>query len=151
MLRDIEFASEDRINISQQIFNEYKIPQRNFPIEPVAIIHSTFHDRIPSVTTETSSYIVYRLQQNRWLNSHNFLMYNPRRKLAWQTFLFPSSISEGGTKEVLDNLNKNKEIISEFLNTVYGEHEISYERSSEALDWLKQTYLLSKNLTNQKN
>jgi hypothetical protein len=144
MLRDIEFASEERINISKQIFIEHSIPHINFPIEPIRLIHSTFADRIPSISSETSRFLFYRLQQNRWINYYNFLAYNPRRKLAWQTFLFPSTLPAGNSESMFNNLNKNRNMISEFLNTIYGEHEISYERSYEALKWFKQFHPSSK-------
>jgi hypothetical protein len=150
MLRDIEFASEERINISKQIFREHQIPHNAFPVEPVQLMHSTFHGRIPSVSIETSRFILYRLQQNQWINNYNFLLYNPRRKLAWNEFLFPSTPPSPNSEDMLKNLNENRLIISEFLNTVYGEHEISYERSFEALKWLKRTYLTSTNQTDSK-
>jgi hypothetical protein len=50
----------------------------------------------------------------------------------------------------LINLNKNKNTISEFLNTIYGEHAISYERSSEALKWLQESSGSSKQITPSK-
>ena len=147
MLRDIEFASEERISIFKQIFNENKIPCQNFPIEPVALTHSTFHDRIPSVSNEASRFILYRLQQNRWVNYFNFLTYNPRRKLDWQFFLFPSTPPYTKGEQLVGNLNQNQKSISEFLYTVYGEHSISYERSFEALKWLKNVARVSTNKT----
>jgi len=149
MLRDIEFATEERINVSQQIFIEQNIPYKSFPIEPIPVKHTTFQHRIPSISTETSRYIFYRFQQNHWLNSYNYLIYNPRRKLSWQSFLFASS-KDNKDEAMFNNLNKNKDIIFEFINTIYGEHEISYERSFEALQWLKNTYMVSKNLTDSK-
>lgn len=91
MLRDIEFASEQRIDISRQIFTEHNISHNMFSIEPIRVTSTTFHDRIPSISAETSRFIFYRLQQHHWLNDYHFLMYNPRRKLSWQAFLFPSS------------------------------------------------------------
>jgi hypothetical protein len=75
-------------------------------------------------------------------------MYNPRRKLGWNVFLFPLTPPTPKSEEMLKNLNENRLIISEFLNTIYGEHEISYERSFEALKWLKQTHSTSMNQTN---
>lgn len=146
MLRDIEFASEYRINVSKNVFLEHKIPHNSFPIEPVSLIHATFHERIPTVTLETSRYLLYQFQLNRWINSFNYLIYNPRRKLAWQTFLFPSSPPSNNEK-LFENLNNNRVMISQFLNTIYGEHAISFERSHEALKWLKKTYLTSRNKT----
>lgn len=146
MLRDLEFASEDRINFSKNCFVEHQIPHKSLPIEPVVVIHSTFHERIPTVTLETSRYLLFQLQRNRWLNAFNYLVYNPRRKLTWQTFLFPSSPPKK-SETLFDNLQSNREIISQLLNTLYGEHAISFERSYEALKWLKRTYLTSKNKT----
>jgi hypothetical protein len=144
MLRDIEFASEERISVSKQIFVEQKIPCATFPVEPVKLIPMTFHDRIPSISREASRYIFYQLQRNHWLNHGNYLMYNPRRKLAWQTFLFPASNGDIKIAELANSLNANKNNITDFLNTVYGEHEMSYERSFEALKWLKELSMSSK-------
>jgi hypothetical protein len=149
MLRDIEFATEERINMSQKIFIEQKIPYKSFPVEPIPLTHATFHHRIPSISIETSRYIFYRLQQNHWLNSHSYLIYNPRRKLSWQAFIFASP-SDNKTEDMFKNLIKNKNIIFEFINTIYGEHEISFERSFEALKWIKSSYMVSKNLTDSK-
>ena len=147
MLRDFEFATEDRINVSKKIFHQHQIPYNAFPIEPVQVNYMTFHNRIPSVTVETSRFLLFRLQQNHWLNNHNFLMYNPRRKFGWNDFLFPSSLPNPKSVEMLKNLNQNRPLISQFMNTIYGEHAISYERSFEALKWLKQTYPTSRNRT----
>ena len=146
MLRDVEFASESRINVSKKVFLEQQIPFKSFPIEPITLTHSIFHDRIPSLTPETSRFLLYQLQLNRWVNTFSYLMYNPRRKLTWQSFLFPSTPLSN--RDVLyKNLNENRWIISQFLNTIYGEHEISYERSFEALKWLRGIYLTSRNKT----
>jgi hypothetical protein len=38
---------------------------------------------------------------------------------------------------ILENLDKHKNVFPDFLNTIYGEHEISFERSFEALKWLQ--------------
>ena len=144
MLRDIEFASESRISVSKQIFIEHKIPCNTFPIEPVKLIATTFRDRIPSVTRATSRYIYYQLQRSRWLNYHNYLIYNPRHQLSWRGVVFPSTDNDGKDRDLVKNLNDNKDKIIEFFNTIYGEHEISYERSFEALKWLKEVYMASK-------
>jgi hypothetical protein len=144
MLRDIEFATEERISVSKQIFVEQKIPCATFPVEPVKLMPMTFHNRIPSISREASRYIFYQLQRHRWLNYHNYLMYNPRRKLAWQSFLFPSINGNIKVAELAKSLNDNKNKITDFLNTVYGEHEMSYERSFEALKWLKELSMSSK-------
>jgi hypothetical protein len=149
MLRDIEFASEERINISKQIFYENKIRSRNFPIEPVVLSHSTFLERIPSVTSEASNFLLYRLQQNQWINYYKLLKYNPRRKLAWQSFLFPSTPPFADGEKLVANLNQNQKSISELLYTVYGEHSISYERSFEALKWLMQVAPVSVTTTSR--
>ncbi|CAF1395424.1 unnamed protein product [Rotaria sordida] len=151
MLRDIEFASEDRINNSIQIFIEQNIPCNRLAIEPVRITRVTFRDRIPSINIRTSQFLFNRLQQNHWLNPYHVLMYNPRRKFSWKQFLFPSSIAEVKNGEVFNNINQNKFQISEFLNTMYGEHEISYERSFEALQWLEKIYDSSKLRTDSNN
>jgi hypothetical protein len=136
MLRDIEFASEDRINISMQVFAEHKIPHKTFPIEPVCLSARTFNDRIPAITRETSNYLFYRLQQNHWLNYHNYLLYNPRRRHTWQTFLFPSTNDALKNEKTFNNINKYKHLIPDLLSTMYGEHAVSYERSHQALKWL---------------
>jgi hypothetical protein len=138
MLRDIEFASEDRINTSMQIFIREKIPYIGFDIEPISLTSTTFHDRIPTITYDTSHYIFYRLQQNQWLDEENYLLYNPRQKDGWETFLFTQKNNQ--TKKILKNLLKHKKIISEFFNTIYAEHEISFERSFEALKWHQRIY-----------
>ena len=143
----MEFASEDRINMSVQIFAEQSIPHKTCPIEPISLTPSLFHDRIPSISWETSHYLFFRLQQNQWLNMHNYLMYNPRRKRAWRDFLFQANHEQtihGGTQQ---NLNEHQREVFDFLNTIYGEHEISYERSFESLKWLLELYHLP---TNQK-
>jgi hypothetical protein len=150
MLRDIEFASEDRINISKQIFNEQKIPYNTFPVEPIRLTYKTFSDRIPSISQFTSNYIYDRLRKHRWLNMYYFLKHNPRRKLSWQSFLVPSSLDDVKDQQIFNDLKKNQNIITQFLNTVYGQHEISYERSFEALKWLKQLYISSQNVNHPK-
>jgi hypothetical protein len=147
MLRDIEFASESRINISRQIFTEQNIPFNSFPIEPISMTYKTFSDRIPSISQIASNYIYDRLRKYRWLNPYSFLKYNPRRKLTWQSFLLPFSNNDVKDEQIFNDLNRNKQIIIKFLNTIYGEHEISYERSYEALKWLKELYLSSHNET----
>jgi hypothetical protein len=140
MLRDIEFASEERINVSMNIFAQQKIPYIGFDIEPISLTSKTFHDRIPTIKKETSNYIFYRLQQNKWLDQENYLIHNPRRDMAWQTFLFTPTNKTSETEMILKDLKKHEKIISEFLNTIYGEHEISFERSFEALQWHKDIY-----------
>jgi hypothetical protein len=138
MLRDIEFASEDRINVSMQIFIKEKIPYIGFDIEPIRLTHKTFHDRIPTITDDASHYIYYRLLQNKWLDKQNYLIYNPRREDAWKTFLFTSKNNQ--TEEIQKNLEKHQKILPDFFNTIYGEHEISFERSYEALKWHQRVY-----------
>ncbi|CAF2372594.1 unnamed protein product [Rotaria sp. Silwood2] len=151
MLRDIEFASQDRINNSIKTFIEQKIPYTTLAIEPIRITRTIFRDRIPSITIKTSQYLFTRLQQNRWLNSYSILMYNPRRKFSWKKFLFPESINDARDEATFKNIDQNKNQISEFLNTLYGEHEISYERSFEALKWLKEVYHSSTLSTDSNN
>ena len=147
MLRDMEFASEDRINMSTRIFAEQSIPYRMCPIEPISLTPNLFHERIPTVTWETSQYLFYRLQQNQWLNMHNYLIYNPRRKRAWQEFLFKADNKPSRGAPTLTNLNEHQSAIFDFLNTIYGEHEISYERSFEAFKWLLELSHLPSNRT----
>jgi hypothetical protein len=140
MSRDTEFASESRINQSMKIFAKKKIPHISFVIEPISLTPTTFHDRIPTITKDTSEYIFYCLQKNAWLDSENNLKHNPRRKNTWQTL---SSIVFNKTMtstSILENLDKHKNVFPDFLNTIYGEHEISFERSFEALQWHKQIY-----------
>lgn len=145
MLRDVEFASESRINISRKVFADQQIPSNSLPIEPITLTHTVFHERIPSITPETSRFLLYQFQVQQWINAFGYLMYNPRRKLTWQSFLF--STSQSPTDKLSQNVHDNREIISQFLNTIYGEHEISYERSFEAFKWLKSVYLISRNKT----
>jgi hypothetical protein len=140
MSRDTEFASEERINASIRVFDRENIPYKSFSIEPIILTSTTCHERIPTITKDASSYIFYRLQQNRWLDSQNNLIYNPRRKDEWGTFLFIPINKTHETINILDNLNKNKHLLPDFFNTIYGEHEISFERSFEALLWHKQLY-----------
>ena len=138
MLRDSEFATEDRIKISLRIFSEQGIHAKTFPIEPVTVHPETFHRRVPTISSDTSRQIAYRLQQSQWLNRYNYLLHNPRRNLAWQGFLGRFDNNNPKNQEMLANMNKHKPIIIELMNTIYGEHEISYERSFEALQWLSQ-------------
>ncbi|CAF0941586.1 unnamed protein product [Rotaria sp. Silwood1] len=140
MLRDVEFASEERINASMRIFAREKIPHASFDIEPIALTRTIFHERIRTIKKETARYIFYRFEQNGWLGTYNYLRYNPRRKTTWQEFLFTPNNSSMETKEILQNIQENKHYFPDFLNTVYGEHEISYERSYEALKWHKKIY-----------
>ncbi|UJR15666.1 hypothetical protein I4U23_002600 [Adineta vaga] len=144
MLRDIEFASEQRINVSKQIFIEQKIPCITLPIEPVQLTSTTFHDRIPEINRDTSHFLYHQLQRYRWLNQHAYLMYNPRRKFDWQGFLFPSVYNRTLDQQLVKNIHQHKTHITEFLNTIYGEHEISYERSFEAFKWLLDIYKTAK-------
>lgn len=137
MSRDTEFASQTRINAAMQIFARENISHTAFNIEPIPLSSRAFHERIPTITPDTSNYIVYRFRQNNWLDGDNCLLYNPRRNKAWQTFLFESSANISLTADILTNLHDHNTVIEEFLNTVYGEHEISFERSFEALTWLK--------------
>jgi phosphorylcholine metabolism protein LicD len=141
MPRDTEFASEERINASIEKLRANNIPYKTYTIEPITLTPKTFHERIPTITKEASSYVFYRLQQNKWLDSQNELIYNPRRRDTWKTFLFTSSNKTQNIQSILNNLEENKNIIPDFLNTIYGEHEISFERSFEALQWLQELYL----------
>jgi hypothetical protein len=147
MLRDIEFASEDRINASMQIFAREKIPYIGFDIEPISLTSTTFHKRIPTITEEASHYIFYRLQQNQWLDNRNYLIRNPRREYAWKTFIFEQILDSNCNEKIHKNILEHKNIIPDFLNTIYGEHEISFERSFEALTWHQ---LIYNNRTNLK-
>ena len=141
----MEFASEDRINMSVQILAEQNIPHKTSPIEPISLTPSIFHDRIPSIALETSHYLFFRLQLNQWLNAHNYLMYNPRRKQVWKDFLFPNANDQSRREGIQHNLNRHQREICDFLNTIYGEHEISYERSFESFKWLLELYHLPTN------
>jgi hypothetical protein len=149
MLRDTEFASEERIFKSKEIFNEHKIPHITFAIFPISLTRTTFHDRIPKIRIETSRYIFYRLQQNQWLDSLNYLVHNPRRDDTWKTFLFTAKKETYETKRILANINEHKHFFDEFFNTLYGQHEISFENSYEALKWHKDTYNIQTNSTVQ--
>lgn len=136
MQRDIEFASIGRINASAQIFAREGIPHIIYDIEPISILGGSFHARIPTLTMETSNYIFHRLQQNHWLGAENYLIHNPRRNTDWQTFLFSTENKTFIAPGIIRNLRNHQNILGEFLNTVYGQHEISFERSFEALTWL---------------
>lgn len=135
MPRDIEFASEARINESIKILLEQKIPYKTFPIKPISLTQETFHQRIPNITKQTSQYIFFRFQQNQWLNEEHQFQYNPRRVDTWKTFLFTPNSNKPDMLKITKNLQENEKIIPEFLNTIYGEHEISFQRSYEALKW----------------
>src|SRR5690349_17527457 len=104
MPRDIEFASEFRINASMKIFAQEKIPHITFDIKPISLTPKTFHERIPTINNDTSIYIFYRLKQNQWLDDQNYLIYNPRRDDQWQTFLFTPSNKTSETENILKNL-----------------------------------------------
>ena len=147
MLRDIELASEDRINISKQIFLEQNVPCRSFPVEPISMSSKTFSDRIPSISKPTARYIFNRLQRNHWLNSYNYLLYNPRRKTSWKNFILTVPSDNVIDKSIFKNINDNIELISELLNTAYGEHAITYERGYEALEWTKRVSNISQTQT----
>ncbi|CAF0763546.1 unnamed protein product [Adineta steineri] len=140
MPRDIEFASEARINDSKRVFAEENIPHISYIIEPLCVTSTIFHERIPTITKETSLYIFYRLQQNHWLDPQNYLKYNPRRKNTWQEFLLIPVNKTLISTDISKNLNEHKTILPDFFNTLYGEHEISFERSFEALQWHKNIY-----------
>ena len=86
MSRDTEFASEARINESMKIFAQKNVPHISFDIKPISLKSTTFHDRIPTITKDTSQHIFYCLQRNNWLDSENYLKYNPRRKNTWEAF-----------------------------------------------------------------
>lgn len=147
MSRDTEFASKQRIDASIHIFDREGIPCTTFEIQPISLKRTTFHDRIPTITKDTSNYIFYSLQKNNWLDSYGYLLYNPRRKNAWETFLFESTKETVVMKAILKNLKHHMKALKEFLNTVFGEHEISFERSYEALKWQKDLYFSKINAT----
>ena len=140
MPRDTEFASEARINASIKVFINQHIPYAKYAIGPIPVTPLTFQQRIPTITRDVSQYLFYRFQQNKWLDSDNGLLYNPRRKDTWKVFLFPSAINTTDGTLLLKNLKKHENIIPDFLNTLYGEHEISFEHSYEALKWHQETY-----------
>lgn len=140
MPRDEEFASEARIKASIKVFIDRNIPYRTYEVGPIKLTPLTFHQRIPTITRETSQYIFFRLEQNKWLDSENLLQYNPRRKDTWRTFLFSSTINITDGEKLSQNLKEHETIIPDFFNTIYGEHEISYEHSYEALKWLLDIY-----------
>ncbi|CAF1288077.1 unnamed protein product [Rotaria magnacalcarata] len=140
MPRDIEFASEQRINASMDIFARENIPHKSFDIEPIRVTKTTFYDRIPTIGRVTSRYIFNRFEQNHWFDSDFRFIHNPRRTKTWEEFLFSPAANQAGTAEVHKTVNNHKNIIPDFLNTIYGEHEISYERSYEALKWLHDIY-----------
>lgn len=137
MDRDREFASLSRIGASTQTFIREKIPFMMYDIQPIGLTPRTLHDRIPSLTLETSSYIVYRLRQNHLLDAHNYLIHNPRRNNLWQTTLYPTNTDSAIAPTIIENLKNHKNILPDFFNTIYGQHEISFERSFEALTWLQ--------------
>ncbi|CAF1570487.1 unnamed protein product [Adineta ricciae] len=136
MLRDIEFASAQRIDMSKEILRKQNISCTSFPIEPSQLTSTIFHDRQPVITHAASQFLYSQLRQYRWLNNYNYMLHNPRQKLTWQGFLFAMVINQTMSKEVFDNIHTHKPEIYELLNTFYGEHEISHERSYEALKWL---------------
>ncbi|CAF3467062.1 unnamed protein product [Rotaria socialis] len=140
MPRDMEFASEERINASMDIFARENIPHKSFNIDPIIVTRTTFYDRIPTIGRVTSRYLFKRLERNHWFDSNFCFIYNPRRTETWKEFLFSPANGEMETAEVHKIINNHKNIIPDFLNTIYGEHEISYERSYEALKWLHDIY-----------
>ena len=136
MPRDVEFASGRRINMSMRTFAREGIPHIAYEIHPISLKASSFHDRIPTITPETSSYLFYRLEQNHWLDTENYLIHNPRREDDWGHFIFAKMDNQSVlTSTIEENLKQNQGILSDFMNTIYGEHEISFERSFEALKW----------------
>jgi hypothetical protein len=147
MLRDTSFASAHRINFSVQIFAKEHIPHIVYDIEPISLISSSFHDRIPTITNETSNYLFYCLQEHHWLDTENYLIHNPRREDSWQKFIFKTTNKNIVTPTIVENLRKHERILPDFFNTLYGEHEISFERSFEALKWL-QNFLNNQNISN---
>jgi hypothetical protein len=135
MTRDTEFASEARINESIKVFAKQNIPYISYAIRPISVTFTTFHDRIPTITKETSQYIFHHLQRHQWLDSQNYLKYNPRRRNTWPDFLLLAANKSTTSTSVLNNLEQHRNVLPDFLNTLYGEHEISFERSFEALQW----------------
>ena len=140
MPRDTEFASEARINSSIELFIKQKIPYQAYDVPPIALTGTTFHERIPTINLQSSQYIFYRFQQNQWLDIDNTLLYNPRRKKTWQSFLLSVPANMTDPSVIRSNLNDHQHVLPDFLNTIYGEHEISFERSYEALKWQLDTY-----------
>ncbi|CAF0952533.1 unnamed protein product [Adineta ricciae] len=135
MARDMEFASEARINESMKIFAEHNIPHISFAITPIPITATIFHERIPTITKETSEHIAYLLRNNNWIDGDTYLRYNPRRRNTWRDFISLTSNKTITNAIILDNINTHQNILPDFFNTLYGEHEISFERSFEALQW----------------
>lgn len=144
MVRDVEFASENRINASMKVFANEQIPHIAFKIEPISLTPSTFRERIPTITDDASHYLYYRLQQNKWLDQQNYLVFNPRRVNKWETFLLDATNQTKDIETQLKNIHEHKDILPDFLNTIYGEHEISFERSFEALTWLQKMPISSR-------
>ena len=141
MSKDTTFASKYRINASMQLFSQKNIPYIGFEITPIKLTGTTFRDRIPTINADTSHYIYDYLKENHWLDSNNYLIYDPRLKNTWKSFLFTETRNTLlKMRAILTNLNQHKNIIAEFLNTIYGEHEISFEHSAEALRWHKNLY-----------
>ena len=141
MSRDTDFASKYRINESMQVFSRKNIPCISFEITPIKLTSTTFRDRIPTIEANTSHYIYQLLKQNNWLDSNNYLTYNPRRIDTWKLFVFAETNStQVEMKEIFRNIITHQNVIAEFLNTIYGEHEISFEHSAEALQWHKNLY-----------
>ncbi|UJR30972.1 hypothetical protein I4U23_018484 [Adineta vaga] len=147
MTRDTEFASQSRINESMKHFAEQNIPHKSYAIEPIQVTSTIFHERIPTLTRETSQYIFECLQQNNWLDSENYLKHNPRRRNTWPDFLLLTVNKTHTNSNIFENLNAHKKILPDFFNTIYGEHEISFERSFEALQWHQQIYKMKNNST----
>lgn len=143
MLRDIEFASQARINSSQQIFIQENIPYNTLIIEPVRVLRTTFRDRIPTLSISASQLIFTKLARNHWINNRNYMGPNPRRRLDWKEFLFPEAPDEN-TIEMIQDIKKHRNQVTETLNVIFSEHAVSHERSYEALKWLKDTYDTSK-------
>lgn len=137
MTRDTEFASEQHINESMKVFAREKIPHKSFDIEPICLTTSTFHDRIPTINKDTSEFIFKCFRDNNWLDAYGYFIHNPRRKNTWQEILFPSTKNRTNNAQIVKNLYDHVKVIPDFLNTIYGEHEISFERSYEALTWLQ--------------
>ena len=135
MPRDIEFASEERINKSVVIFQEETIPYAMFDIQPISLSSSTFHERIPTISLATSHYLHFRFQMSKWLDNNNRFIYNPRRRDPFIEIFNELSSNMTITTTISKEIKQHEPILIDFFNTIYAEHEISFERSYEAFKW----------------
>lgn len=140
MPRDVDFASEERINKSLDIFIKYRVPHIVYDIQPISLSRTTIHERIPSVNELTSEYIFQAFEKKQWLDENKRLIHNPREFDDWKSVMTPEVNSQNISNEIFQNLKENEIHLTEFIGTIYGEHAISFERSHEALAWLWSTY-----------